>query len=82
MPTKKETIEFIKVNKPLFKSAGLTAPSGMNVRELNKEVDKVVEKMPKKISDNWKKMKMLTDGTPQSVAVMKKLLGVVDKKKK
>jgi len=82
MPTKKETIEFIKVNKPLFKSAGLTAPSGMNVRELNKEVDKVVEKMPKKISDNWKKMKMLTDGTPQSVAVMKKLLGVVEKKKK
>jgi hypothetical protein len=81
MPTKKETIEFIKVNKPLFKSAGLTAPSGMNVRELNKEVDKVVEKMPKKISDNWKKMKMLTDGTPQSVAVMKKLLGKNDPKK-
>ena len=67
MPTKKQTIEFINGYKGAFKTAGLSAPSSMSVGEVNKAVDKAVEKMPKEIANKWKKMKLISDNSPEEI---------------
>tara|TARA_R110001592_G_scaffold2174_2_gene13278 strand:+ start:188 stop:745 length:558 start_codon:yes stop_codon:yes gene_type:complete len=67
MPTKKQTIEFINGYKGAFKTAGLSAPSSMSVGEVNKAVDKAVEKMPKEIANKWKKMKLISDTSPEEI---------------
>ena len=81
MPTKKQTIEFINGYKGAFKTAGLSAPSSMSVGEVNKAVDKAVEKMPKEIANKWKKMKLISDTSPEEIQGLLKDIKKIKAKK-
>ena len=61
MPTKKNTLEFIKAYKGAL---NIKAPTSKSVSELNKAVDKAVEKVPKEIANKWKRMKLIEDKSP------------------
>lgn len=80
MPTKKETLNFIKEND-LKKALGISAPSSMSVQDLNNALDKFTDKSstPDSISKKWKRLKLKDPLTPQEVeksskAVKKKAL--------
>ena len=65
MPTKKNTLEFIKAYKGAL---NIKAPTSKSVSELNKAVDKAVEKVPKEIANKWKRMKLIEDKSPSEMA--------------
>ena len=65
MPTQKQTLEFIKVYKSQL---GIKAPSTMNVSDLNRAVDKAVEKSTQEIANKWKRMKLISDSSPSEMA--------------
>jgi len=67
MPTKKETIKFIRENNVPIK-----APTSMKVNEVLNAVDKAVEKMPKTVSNKWKKLKLIHDMSPAEKEAQKK----------
>ena len=69
MPTKKETIKFIRENNVPIK-----APTSMSVNQVLDAVDKAVEKMPKSVSNKWKKLKLIHDMSPAEKEAQKKRL--------
>lgn len=81
MPTKKETLAFIKEND-LKKALGISSPSSMSVQDLNKALDKFFDKSPSSFSGigkKWKRLKLKEPLTPEEVeksskAVKKKAL--------
>ena len=62
MPTKKETLAFIKENNVRVK-----APTTMSVNALLAAVDKAVEMKdaPKSVATKWKRLKLVHDKSPQ-----------------
>ena len=63
MPTKKETIAFIKEND-LKKALKISAPSSMSVQDLNMALDKFFDKSPSSFSgvgNKWKRLKLKSD---------------------
>ena len=80
MPTKKETLAFIKEND-LKKALGISSPSSMSVQDLNTALDKYTDKSstPSSLSKKWKRLKLKDPLSPQEVeksskAVKKKAL--------
>jgi len=71
MPTHKESMIFVRKFKGALKDAGLKSPSTMKSGELNAAIDKAVEKLPKDISNEWKKMKLKSDQAPEQIAKTK-----------
>jgi len=71
MPTKKNTLDFIKAYKGVL---NIKAPSSKSVSELNKAVDKAVEKVPKEIANKWKRMKLIEDKSLGEMAIFMKQL--------
>jgi hypothetical protein len=65
MPTQKESMEFVRKYKGALKGAGLKSPSTMSSGALNSAIDKAVEKLPKDISNEWKKLKLRKDQSPE-----------------
>tara|TARA_R100000388_G_C7244122_1_gene163631 strand:- start:4347 stop:4694 length:348 start_codon:yes stop_codon:yes gene_type:complete len=61
MPTKKESMEFVKKFKGALKDAGLKSPSTMSSSALEKAIDSAVEKLPKNIQNEWKKVRLTKD---------------------
>ena len=47
MPTKKESMEFVRKFKGALREQGLKSPSTMSSSELNNAIDKAVEKLEK-----------------------------------
>ncbi len=68
MPTKKETLAFIKEND-LKKALGISSPSSMSVQDLNKALDKFTDKSttPSSLSKKWKRLKLKDPLTPQEL---------------
>ena len=68
MPTKKETLAFIKEND-LKKALGISSPSSMSVQDLNKALDKYTDKSstPSSLSKKWKRLKLKDPLTPQEL---------------
>ena len=64
MPTKKESMSFVRKFKGALKDTGLESPSTMSSGELQKALDSAVEKLPKDIANEWKKMKLKSDPSP------------------
>ena len=64
MPTKKNTLEFIKAYKGAL---NIKVPTSKSVSELNKAVDKAVEKVPRDIANKWKRMKLIEDKSPSEM---------------
>lgn len=76
MPTKKETIQFIKDND-LKKDLGLSSPSSMSVQDLNNALDKFFDKSAspyKAIGNKWKKLKLKDPLSPAEVESSKKAI--------
>lgn len=71
MPTHKESMIFVRKFKGALKGAGLKSPSTMKSGELNAALDKAVEKLPRDISNEWKKMKLKSDQAPEQIAKTK-----------
>ena len=61
MPTKKESMDFYKRFKGALKDAGLKSPSTMSSSALEKAIDNAVDKLPKNIQNEWKKIRLKTD---------------------
>ena len=61
MPTKKETLAFIKEN-----NVSVRAPTSMSVNALLDAVDKAVEMKgaPKSVATKWKRLKLVHDMSP------------------
>lgn len=71
MPTRNESMTFVRKFKGALKEAGLKAPSMMKSGELNSAIDKAVEKLPKDVSNEWKKLKLKSDQSPEQMAKTK-----------
>jgi len=74
MPTKKESMEFVRKFKGALKEQGLKSPSTMSTGDLNKAIDTAVEKLPPSISKEWKKMKLKSDISPEDAVKIKKAM--------
>tara|TARA_Y100001963_G_scaffold121274_1_gene169678 strand:+ start:186 stop:512 length:327 start_codon:yes stop_codon:yes gene_type:complete len=68
MPTRNESMEFVRKHKKVLREAGLKAPSTMKSGDLNQAIDKAVEKTSKSIANEWKKMKLIKDSSPMKQA--------------
>lgn len=64
MPTKKESMSFVRKFKGSLKEAGLKSPSTMSSGDLQKAIDSAVEKLPKNIGNEWKRLKLISDPSP------------------
>lgn len=74
MPTKKESMEFVRKFKGALREQGLKSPSTMSSSELNNAIDKAVEKLPKSISIEWKKMKLKSEPSPDEQSKVTKAI--------
>ena len=73
MPTKKESMEFVRKFKGALKNAGLKSPSTMSSSALEKALDSAVSKLPKNIQNEWKKVRLKKDiMTPSQTEETKK----------
>jgi len=74
MPTKKESMTFVRKFKGALKEAGLKSPSTMSSGELQKSIDSAVEKLPKDVSNEWKRMKLKSDISPEDADKLSKTM--------
>ena len=65
MPTRKESMSFARKFKGALREQGLKSPSTMSSGDLQKAIDSAVEKLPDNISNEWKKMKLKSDPSPE-----------------
>ena len=72
MPTKSESMEFVRQFKADLRAAGLTNPSGMAVGELNKAIDKAAAKVGGRVNITWGKLKLKGDASPDEQAAVEK----------
>ncbi len=72
MPTKSQSLEFVRANK---KELGIKV-SGLSVSQLNSAIDRAVEKkdVSKDTANKWKRMKLISDKTPQEMEAFMKTL--------
>lgn len=75
MPTKKETMEFIKFYD-LKKELGISSPSSMSVQDLNNALDKFFDKSTssKAIGNKWKRLKLKDPLSPAELESSKKAI--------
>ena len=74
MPTQKESLVFVRKYKTELKEAGLKAPSKMKSGELNKSIDKAVEKVSKNIRTEWLKLKLKSEQAPEQIEKTQKAI--------
>jgi hypothetical protein len=75
MPTKKESMEFVRKFKGALKDAGLKSPSSMSSSVLEKAIDDAVSKLPNNIQNEWKRMRLTKDRmTPEQTSAIQKTM--------
>ena len=74
MPTKKESMSFVRKFKGALREQGLKSPSTMSSGDLQKAIDSAVEKLPKNIGNEWKKLKLISDPSPAEKQTVSKAI--------
>ena len=76
MPTRNQSLEFVRKHKQLLRDAGLKNPSKLSSPELNRAIEKAIDTkgFPKEVRTEFLKMKLKHDQSPEGAQNLKKQL--------